>query len=342
MHRPVLLEEVIKYLSPKASNVYPHTKNFVPEGQGIYVDATVGGGGHAEKILEGSSPGGKLVGIDIDPFMLNLAKKRLKKFGERCMLIEDNYVNLPKILSKLKISEVNGIVLDLGVATEHFMRGERGFSLMREGPLDMRLSPYGKFTAADIVNKWKPEDLVNILRQYGEEHRAKKIVKNIITEREKEMITTTTQLTKIVVGAVSCSKKRYTPTPKSLVWGYTPTQRLPGYRIHPATKTFQALRIAVNNELKNIKRILPIAVDLLKIGGRICVITFHSLEDRLVKDGFRQLARSCICPKEIPRCVCKYKPKIKLVTKKPVVPEEEEIKSNPRSRSAKLRVVERI
>lgn len=315
-HKPVLLEEVIKYLSPKSPN--------------LYVDATVGGGGHAEKILEGSNPEGKLVGIDIDPFMLRSAEKRLKKFGKRCTLIEDNYVNLPEILSELKISKINGIVFDLGVATEHFMRGERGFSLMREGPLDMRLSPYAKVTAADIINNWKPEALVNILRQYGEEHWAEKIVKNIIVEREKKMITTTTQLAKIVVGAVSSKKK------------YNFAQKLPGYRIHPATKTFQALRIAVNNELKNIGRILPIAVDLLKIGGRLVVITFHSLEDRLAKDTFRQLAMPCICPKEIPVCVCRHKPKIKLVTKKPVVPKEEEIKSNPRSRSAKLRVVERI
>lgn len=313
MHKPVMLEEVIRYISPKSP--------------GVYVDATVGSGGHAEKILKESSPKGKLIGIDIDPYMLSVAGRRLKKFGKRCILIENNFLNLGELLSRLNITEADGIIFDLGVATEHFMLPERGFSFQREGPLDMRLSPGGKLTALHIVNEWEPEELAGILRQYGQERRARRIVKSIITERKRKRITTTSQLAKIIERATFPYRKK---------------SKVPGYRIHPATKTFQALRIAVNNELKNIEEALPVAVDFLKTGGRLCVISFHSLEDRLVKDTFRSLAKTCICPPEVPMCICGRKPKIKVVTKKPVVPKEGEIDENPRARSAKLRVVEKI
>lgn len=312
-HRPVLLEEVIGYISPKSPN--------------IYVDATVGGGGHAERILKESSPKGMLIGIDIDPYMLDIANRRLKKFGKRCILVEGNFVNLIEILSRLEITEIDGIIFDLGVATEHFILSERGFSILREGPLDMRLNPHRKLTAEHIVNEWGPEELINILRQYSQERQAKRIARNIIGERRKKRITTTTQLAKIVEQAISSSKKK---------------SKVPGYRIHPATRTFQALRIAVNDELKNIKEALPLAVDFLRTGGRLCVISFHSLEDRIVKDTFRSLTKPCICPPELPRCVCGRKPKIKVITKRPVVPAEEEIAGNPRARSAKLRVGEKV
>ena len=332
-HKSVLLEEVIRYISPKSPN--------------IYVDATVGSGGHAERLLGKSNPKGKLIGIDVDPYMLGIANKRLKKFGKKCILIEDNFVNLAEILSGLNITEVDGIVFDLGVSTEHFMFPERGFSIQREGPLDMRLGPHGKLTAEYIVNEWEPEELRSILYRYGEESQAKKVTRYIIEERKKGRITTTTQLAEIVARAILPSRKRpkvpgYRTCPPKLASAKAPLSRRWRRRIHPATKIFQALRIAVNDELKNIERALPVAVGLLRIGGRLCVISFHSLEDRLVKNTFRTLAKPCICPPELPRCICGHKPKIKIITKKPVVPTKDEIAGNPRARSAKLRVVERI
>lgn len=313
MHKPVLLQEVIEHLFPKSPN--------------LYIDATVGAGGHAEKILEESGPEGKLVGIDIDPYMLNIARDRLKKFGNRCLLFENNFVNLYKICPDIiGANIIEGIIFDLGVASEHFDIPERGFSIKREGPLDMRLNPHSEISAEHIVNEWGPEDLINILFQYGEERQAKRITREIIAERKRKRITTTAQLAGIIERAVSYKKK----------------SKVRGYRIHPATKTFQALRIVVNSELKNIEEVLPVAVDLLKTGGRLCVISFHSLEDRLVKNTFRSLARRCICPPEVPKCVCENKPKIKIITKKPVIPGKEEMTENPRARSAKLRVVEKI
>lgn len=318
MHKSVLLKEVVDYLSPQSSN--------------IYVDATLGAGGHAEKILEESSPKGRLIGIDIDSSMLKVADRRLRKFGKRCILVEDNYIHIAEILSELKIREVSGIVFDLGIASEHFDVPKRGFSLRRSGPLDMRLNPKAEISAEYIINEWEEEELRGILYKFGEERYAKKIVEKIILERKKNRITNTAQLAEIVERAVF--KFRH----KKNIY----KNKVPGYRVHPATKTFQALRIAVNNELKNIEEVLPIAVDLLRAGGKLCVISFHSLEDRLVKNAFRLLAKRCVCPPEIPKCICDNKPELKIITKKPILPAKGEMAENPRARSAKLRVAEKL
>lgn len=307
MHIPVLLDEVVRFIRPKAG--------------GIYVDATLGSGGHAEKILEESNPDGKLIGIEIDPEVLEIAKKKLKGYGNRCVFIENNYAELLSILENLNIENIDGIIFDLGVNIEHFERADRGFSFLKDGPLDMRLSPRIKVTAEKIVNEWKPDQLIKILYEFGEESRAKKIVKDLAAERRNRRISTTGELAELITKAVGGRK----------FW-----------KIHPATKTFQALRIAVNSELKNIESTLPEAVDLLKPGGRICVISFHSLEDRIVKNIFRALSAPCVCPPEIGECRCGHVPKVKVITKKPVAPGTEELVSNIKARSAKLRVVEKI
>lgn len=291
LHKPVLLDEIIGFILPKSD--------------GIYLDATVGSGGHAERILEDASPSGRLIGIDIDPLMLEIARKRLSRFGERCLLVEANYTQLKEILHMNLINKVDGIIFDIGVSTEHFKDPRRGFSFARNGPLDMRFSPNIRIKAEEIINRWKPLDLINILYKYGEERRAKSIVKYIIEERKRKRISTTGELAELVVRAIGAKKTG---------------------RIHPATKTFQALRIAVNDELNNLGTTLPVAIDMLKHGGRICVISFHSLEDRVVKQTFRFLSGS----------------KIQLITKKPIIPTRKEIVNNPRARSAKLRVAERI
>lgn len=289
-HKSVLLDEIVGFLLPKPN--------------GVYIDATVGSGGHAEKILEDSAPSGRLIGIDIDPSMLDIGKKRLSRFGSRCSLIEGNYIELREILNKFGLNEVDGIIFDLGVSTEHFSDSHRGFSIAKDGPLDMRLSPKIGINAYEIINRWTPEDLIELLYKYGEERRAKRIVKYIVEERRKKKINTTGELARLVIKAVGGRRNK----------------------THPATKAFQALRIAVNDELNNIKTVLPVAISMLKIGGRICVISFHSLEDRLVKNIFRDLAGS----------------RLKIITKKPIVPTREEIIVNPRARSAKLRAAERI
>lgn len=291
MHKPVLLDEIMGFILPKPN--------------GVYLDATVGSGGHAERVLEESSPSGRLIGIDIDPAMLGIAKGRLEKFGGRCLLAEANYTLLKEILHSNGINEVDGIIFDLGVSTEHFKDPGRGFSFTRNGPLDMRFSPKIRIKAEEIINRWKLQDLVNILYKYGEERRAKSIVKYIIEERKRKRINTTEELRELVIRAIGARRIG---------------------KIHPATKTFQALRIAVNNELNNLETTLPLAVDILKQGGRICVISYHSLEDRIVKQIFRSLSGL----------------KIQLITKKPIIPTREEIVNNPRARSAKLRVAERI
>lgn len=285
-HIPVLLDEAVGFLLPRSG--------------GVYVDATVGGGGHAEKILELSSPDGRLVGIDIDPSMLEIARARLIRFGERCVLVENSYTELENII----VEKVDGIIFDLGVSTEHFKDSDRGFSIINDGPLDMRFSPRTRLTAEEIINKWRPEDIIRILYNNGEERRAKRIVKTITEERKRKRISTTGQLAELIIRALGGRRGK----------------------IHPATKTFQALRIAVNSELTNIEMALPCAIDLLKPGGRLCVISYHSLEDRLVKNIFRDLRGL----------------KVSLITKKPIVPSREEVADNPRARSAKLRVAERF
>lgn len=297
-HTPVFLSEVISFLNPRSG--------------GVYVDATLGAGGHSEKILELSVPDGFVIGLDLDPSMILIAEKRLERFKGRFLFFENNFTEIPEVLKKAGHKKTDGIIFDLGVSMFHFRDSRKGFSFMKEGPLDMRLSSKMKFSAEDVVNKFNERELADIFFKYGEERNARRIARYIVSERKSERIKTTTQLSNIVCRA---SGGRH-------VGG-----------IHPATRVFQALRIAVNGELGNIEKALPLAIDLLAEGARICVISFHSLEDRIVKNVFRNLS------KEGPNG---EGPKVKIVTKKPLMPGREEIISNPSARSAKLRVAEKI
>jgi len=302
IHIPVLYQEALAGLQPRPG--------------GRYIDCTVGGGGHARGILELSSPDGQLLGIDIDPLAIEIAAERLRDYTSRFTLVNANFANLMEIVERHDFHPVDGILFDLGVSSLQLEQGERGFSFQREGPLDMRFDLEGEQTAADLVNCLPEEELAEILLRYGEERQARRIARAIVSHRP---LTTTRELAEVVRRAVPRRGK-----------------------IHPATKTFQALRIAVNDELENLAKALPQAVEILAPGGRLVVISFHSLEDRIVKRFFRDEARGCICPPGIPVCICGHKPTLEIVTKRPIRPSAEEVKANPRSRSARLRVASRI
>lgn len=304
-HIPVLLKEAVELLNCKSS--------------GIYIDCTVGAGGHAERILELTSPDGKVVGIDQDEEILKIAEGRLKRFGERVRLMHGNFSDIKGIM---KDEKADGILFDLGVSSYQLEDKERGFSFMSDAPLDMRMDKKAETTAADIINSSSERELSDIIFKYGEERFAKRIASFIVRERERKAITTTLQLSNIITKAIPA---RFHPRD-----------------IHPATRTFQALRIAVNRELEILEKSLLNAVDILKPKGRMCVISFHSLEDRIVKRTFQRLEKGCICPPKIPVCQCGIKPSVRIITKKPVIPAEEEISVNPRSRSAKLRTAEKL
>ncbi|MBU4561280.1 16S rRNA (cytosine(1402)-N(4))-methyltransferase RsmH [bacterium] len=289
-HIPVLLDEIIKYLNCM--------------GNKVIVDCTIGEGGHAEKILENLGSSGILLGIDQDQDALVAARKRLASFGERVVLIWDNFTNLEKILKEKGIEKIDGILFDLGISSLQLNRRDRGFSFLKEGPLDMRMNKAQKINASELINKTSYKELQNIIYELGEKRWARRIARAIVRERGKGPVTTTTQLARIIERAVPYRG-----------------------RIHPATRAFQALRIEVNRELENLKEILPQAVDSLRKGGRICIVSYHSLEDRIVKNSFKEFARQG---------------RIEILTKKPIISQEEEIRMNPRSRSAKLRVGERI
>ena len=306
-HTPVLLNEVIKGLNIKKD--------------GIYVDGTLGGAGHSLKIIEGLD-NGKLVGIDQDMDAINKAKDVLKDYLERAEIIHDNFKNIPQILSNLNIDKVDGILLDLGVSSYQFDERERGFSYQKDAPLDMRMDRENNLRAWDVVNKYKEKELSDILWKYGDERWSKRIAKFIVEERRNNPIDTTFQLVSIIKKAI----------PKGA--------RASGH--HPAKKTFQAIRIEVNKELEILKKSIPALCNLLKPKGRICIITFHSLEDRIVKENFKELNTGCICPKDFPICVCNRKKEIEIITKKPIVPTEDELSKNPRARSAKLRIGEKV
>ncbi len=306
-HQPVLINEVLHYLAPKAN------ENFI--------DCTIGGGGHAGEILKKNAPKGKILGIDLDKAAINAASENLKEFGSRVILINDNYKNLKKIVYDVAgFTKINGILLDLGLSSYELEDETRGFSFRNKSPLDMRFGSTDK-TAAYILNQYKEDNLIKIFKEFGEERYARQIAGEIIEYRKLKPISTTDQLVDII-EAVYKNK----PKPK----------------IHVATKVFQALRIAVNEELINIKEILPQAVDILEGGGRIAIISFHSLEDKIIKNYFRQESKGCICPPKLPICNCGHKAKLKLLTKKVIIPQQEEIAQNPRSRSAKLRVAIKI
>ncbi|HDD43762.1 MAG TPA: 16S rRNA (cytosine(1402)-N(4))-methyltransferase RsmH [Candidatus Desulfofervidus auxilii] len=293
IHIPVLKEEVLNYLACGAKK--------------IFVDGTVGGGGHAKAILEASKPNGFLIGLDVDDEALVVAEKNLDNYRGRFILKKSNYAEMAKILMELGFEKVNGILLDLGLSSLQLGTPQRGFSFLQTGPLDMRMDKSNSLTAAQIVNHWPEFRLREIIKEFGEEKWAVRIAKKIIEYRNKKPIETTTQLAEIIANAIP---KKYWPK-----------------RIHPATRTFQALRIVVNNELENLKQFLNQALNLIISGGRLVIISFHSLEDRIVKTTFRIWAKE---------------KKAKILTKKPVRPSEKEIAINPRSRSAKLRAIEII
>lgn len=298
-HIPVLRDEAIEALQVEPG--------------GRYIDCTVGAGGHAADILE---KGGQLLGIDIDPQAIEVARARLLPYGQNAILINEDFENLEQICFNLGFHPIRGILFDLGMSSLQVNNVSRGFSFQYDAPLNMRFNPSQGLTAATIVNTYPEEELACIIEMYGEEHRSKQIARSIVANRP---FSTTRQLATVVSRTVG-------------VRG----------RIHPATKTFQAIRIAVNQELDRLKVALNQAVHLLDRGGRLVVISFHSLEDRLVKDFLRRESQDCICPPQIPVCVCGHHASLKLITKRVITPSPAEVSANPRSRSAKLRVAERI
>ncbi|OJV64778.1 MAG: 16S rRNA (cytosine(1402)-N(4))-methyltransferase [Clostridiales bacterium 38-18] len=305
-HVSVLLGECIEAL-----NVKPN---------GIYVDGTLGGGGHSFKILQ-LLDSGKLIGIDQDTDALNAATGRLKIFENRFVPFHSNFSKLTYVLDELGIEKIDGLLLDLGVSSYQLDEAERGFSYMNDGKLDMRMNQSDTFTAYEIVNTYSEAQLTQIISEYGEENWANRIAKFIVAERIEKPIETTFELVEVIKKAIPAGARKDGP--------------------HPAKRTFQAIRIEVNNELKIIEQTIEQAVERMNKGGRIAIITFHSLEDRIVKNAFRRLAQGCTCPPEFPVCVCGGKPKVKLISRKPILPSDEEIESNPRARSAKLRVIEK-
>ncbi|GAB4469808.1 MAG: 16S rRNA (cytosine(1402)-N(4))-methyltransferase RsmH [Anaerolineales bacterium] len=303
MHKPVLYQEVLTYLRPQRGQKY--------------VDGTVGSGGHAQGILKASEPDGLLLGIDLDAHALEIAKQNLRAFRGRYHLIEGSYRDLTQHLDRVGWKAVDGILLDLGVSSMQLDIPERGFSFRSEAALDMRFDRHNPITAADIVNGLPQDELTELLYRYGEERFARQIARAIIASRP---IRTTTQLAEVVTRVVGHQSGG----------------------IHPATRTFQALRIAVNQELDALTECLPQALAALKPSGRLAIISFHSLEDRLVKNYFQTEARDCICPPKQPICTCNHRARLKVLTTKPVRPSAQEVQSNPRARSARLRVAEKL
>lgn len=306
-HIPVLLNEVIEGL-----NIQP---------DGIYIDGTIGGAGHSLEIAKRLSEKGRLIGIDQDATALKKAGQVLENYSSRVSFFHSNYEKFNIVLDKAGIDRVDGILLDIGVSSHQFDEGERGFSYQYEAPLDMRMDTTSVLKAKDIVNEYSPARLQQILFEYGEEQWAKRIVDFIIKERAIKPIETTLELVEIIKAAI----------PKKV-------RRDGG---HPARKTFQALRIETNDELGVLERTIPRMVRRLKVGGRLAIITFHSLEDRIVKNSFKELYKDCICPPDIPNCICEKRREIEIITRKPIVATESELEKNHRSRSAKLRVAER-
>ncbi|NLN40160.1 MAG: 16S rRNA (cytosine(1402)-N(4))-methyltransferase RsmH [Smithella sp.] len=305
-HEPVMLEEVLFWLAEGES--------------GVYVDATIGGAGHARAILD--QTGGRLIGIDCDADAVAAAEDRLSAFGARKVVVRANFADLGGVLRDLGVDKVDGVLMDLGVSSHQLDTAARGFSFNKPAPLDMRMDQSRKLSARDVVNNYGAAQLEKIIRLYGEEKMAARIATAIVQHRQAAPVETTAQLAGIVTDAMPL--------------------RMRHLKIHPATRTFQALRIAVNGELDCIRPGMEAAADALRPGGRVAVISFHSLEDRIVKNTFSEMAAGCVCPKDIPYCVCDKTATVKVLTRKAVTPSAEEIKRNPRARSAKLRVAERI
>ncbi|MEX0682374.1 MAG: 16S rRNA (cytosine(1402)-N(4))-methyltransferase RsmH [Dehalococcoidia bacterium] len=303
VHTPVLKDEVVRFLAVQPG--------------GRYIDCTLGAGGHAGAILEASAPGGMVLGIDADPHAISLARERLAEFGDSAHLVNGNFRDVEAIARKLTFVPVHGVLFDLGLSSMQLAEEGRGFSFQTEAPLDMRFGPEQRLTAADIVNDYEEAEIANLIWELGEERFSRRIAGAIIRARP---LTTTTELAAVVARAIPGGRTR----------------------IHPATRTFQALRIAVNDELQALETALDQAHHILGPGGRMVVISFHSLEDRIVKQFLQRESRNCVCPPETPACVCGHKATLRVLTKRPVTAADEELSANPRSRSAKLRAAERI
>lgn len=307
VHKSVLLNETIDGL-----NIQP---------DGIYVDGTLGGGGHAYEVCRRLGDKGSIVGIDQDAAAIEAAGNRLKDFGEKVTIVRSNYCDMKSKLHELGIDKVDGIVLDLGVSSYQLDTAERGFSYREDAPLDMRMDTRQKMTARDIVNDYEERELYRVIRDYGEDKFAKNIAKHIVAARKVKPIETTGELTEIIRASIPMKYQKKSG--------------------HPAKRTFQAIRIELNRELEVLKDSLDDMIDLLNPGGRLCIITFHSLEDRIVKNAFRKNENPCTCPSDFPVCVCGKVSKGSILTRKPILPSKEEMEENSRAKSAKLRIFER-
>jgi len=307
-HVPVLLNEVLEGLAIRED--------------GTYVDCTLGGAGHSLEILRRLGPKGRLIGLDQDEAALAAAAERLAPFGDQVRLVKTNFARIAQVVDELQVGPVHGVLMDIGVSSHQLDEAERGFSFHQEAPLDMRMDRSSPVSAATVVNEWPEEELVRIIREYGEERWAKRIAQFIVRARAHGPIRTTTELVDVIKAAIPAAARREGG--------------------HPARRTFQAIRIAVNDELGALERGLEGAVQVLAPGGRLAVITFHSLEDRLVKQTFARWANPCTCPPNAPVCTCGKQPLVRHVTRKPVTASPAELEANPRSRSAKLRVVEKL
>jgi 16S rRNA (cytosine1402-N4)-methyltransferase len=307
-HITVLKEEAVDGL-----NIRP---------DGIYVDCTLGGAGHSSLIASRLGEGGRLIAIDQDDIALAHAKEKLAAYKERITLVKSNFRNVKQVVTDLGLSGVDGVLFDLGVSSPQLDEGERGFSYNADAPLDMRMDRESPVTAYDVVNDWDEEELAKVIWEYGEEKFSRKIARQIVLHRQKEPIKTTGQLVELIKEAIPAAARRTGP--------------------HPAKRTFQAIRIAVNDELNAFQDAVTDAIRLLNPSGRVSVITFHSLEDRICKQTFAEFAKGCICPPSFPICTCGHQPTIRLITRKPIVPSEEELANNTRARSAKLRIAEKI
>lgn len=307
-HVSVLLNECIENLKIKPD--------------GVYVDCTMGGAGHSKEIVKKLSDKGLFIGFDQDKNAINTAKERLSEYESRVKFVHSNFENIKEELEKIGVYKIDGVLADLGVSSHQLDEAERGFSYMQDAPLDMRMDVRCEFSAYDVVNTYTEDELTKIIKDYGEDNWAKRIAKFIVEERVNKPIETTGELVDIIKKAI----------PKKA--------RIDGP--HPAKRTFQAIRIEVNNELGVITKMINDASSIMNEGGRICIITFHSLEDRIVKNAFKYLASDCICPQHLPICQCNKESEVKIITRKPILPSNEEIEVNPRSRSAKLRVAEKI
>ncbi len=304
-----MLNEVVNYLNCRPGNVY--------------VDGTLGGCGHARAICEKIFPGGRFIGIDQDIDAISNAERVLKDYTSNIHLFHGNFISLPEFLTQLEIDRVDGILLDLGLSLHHIENSGRGFSFRKDEPLDMRMDIQSPQTAENLINNLSQSELQKLFKEYGEERRAKQIARNIIKIRRQKKIQTSRQLAQIIVDSI-------------------PAQAAFKQKIHPATRVFMALRIAVNRELERLETFLEYAVDLLNPGGRLCVLAFHSLEDRIVKQRFKALEKGCTCPPQLPQCVCGQEPQLRILTKKVVRPTAEEIAANPKARSTRLRAAEKI